>query len=160
MEVAGAVMANRTVLIERCVHCHRAELDWRPIGDDLDSRSYTCSLCFDQLRITELMNGVVIMYARMFPGLPPLFPQELFYYLFPSNYTQWREMNRCNREQRALSLSFLLCGAPWSGNRIYDLHLRIEAHRGFGWMWKGRLYSHSSWDCRTDSFSVLNDFLT
>ena len=146
--------------IESCAHCNRTEIERRPLEDEEDLPSYICTVCIDQQRVVRLRSGFVVLHRHLFYELPPHIPQELFAYVFPTNYRQWLSLNRCNREQRNQTLRFFLCGAPWTRNHIYDLHQRLQTQIDRGCLWKGRRYRISSWDCRTDLLTVLCNFLT
>ena len=146
--------------IESCAHCNRTEINWRPLEDEEDLPSYICTVCIDQQRVVRLRSGFVALHILLFHELPPHIPQELFAYVFPTNYRQWLSMNRCKREQRIQTLRFFLCGAHWTKTLMYDVHQRLQTPLDRGCLWKGRRYRISSWDCRTDLLTVLCNFLT
>ena len=140
--------------------CNRSEFNWQHDEDDFGIPAYNCTLCSDHARQEQCLNSFNTLHRRLLHDLPMPFSIDLFDHIYPTTHKQLKFPNKDNREQRVSMMRWILSGAPWTRNSIYDLHQKINEQIRRGHIWKGRRYHPTSWNDRTDLFSAVIDYLT
>ena len=148
------------VEIAVCTLCNRSEFNWQPDADDFGIPAYNCTLCSDHARQERCLGSFNTLHRRLLHDLPLPFSIDLFGHIYPTTYKQWILLNKDNREQRVSTMRWILSGAPWTQNFIYDLHHKINEQIRKGYTWKGRRYYPTSWNDHSDLFSAVIDYLT
>ena len=152
-----ATMGSYDVNISACILCTTTEFDWGPTGNS-DSAGYVCSKCLD-LQSHERHRAIIhTLLRKLHKALPQRCASYIYDFVYPTNHSQWRRLNRRNYMQRTRTLQFFLGGAPCSNNYIHDLHQQLQQQRTVGLLWKGKRYCTSSWGTHTDLYVVLCNF--
>ena len=153
-----AAMTSYDINIRKCASCSTREIRWYA-KDNTGSADYTCTRCLDLLRINKHRTAFLTLHRQIHKVLPQVCTYNIYDFIHPVNYSQWREFNRHNYSQRSSTIRLFLAGAPWTNNWIHDLHRKLQRQSRRDLLWRGKVYRTSSWDSHTDVYVVLCGYL-